>query len=933
MAYKHDPATFLVNFLALFLGLGFVLSSFSSQAQAQTQATLESPASGDFIQSGVGLIRGWACEASQIEISIDDGPLQAIAYGTDRPDTQVVCGDSNNGFGFTFNWNRIGDGVHNLRAFADGVEFANANFTVTTLGQEFVTGLRAQYTLRNFPSSGASPQVLWSEAHQNFVFARQVSIPASTSTPNNPRAQLESPSQGSHESGIGLIRGWVCEASQITISIDGGPLQVIAYGTDRPDTQETCGDSNNGFGFTFNWNRVGDGVHNLRALVDGVEFANVNFAVATLNQEEFLTGLSSQFKLGDFPATGQVTTAEWSQAQQNFVVSRSTVLPSRLALIALVADRLNPMIVAGRGTSEAGTTGESFGLRAVKRDDGVPTQLAGLTWAQDSSGQAVDLQLSSDGLPSTYTDSSGIEARLSGFNSDNTVTMQFFRASVAQSNPVTVPINNAQLQGLQTMAARVLAAAQSTSAKSDQQWMPEAEKISGQTKVTVLRRFSLGALLVNSYWYSSVATAEILCAVRIAAAQAGIGEVVATDACQAPLLAALLARAATTLRSTAADPPSSGIDSLVQQSLQASADITEAPCDTDTPIGCLEPTSAVLQERQNEAAQTTTLPQEDPIDAILSPPTEVSASDGLFSDHIQITWNPVADATSYRVYRDYLSIGSSLTTSFEDSAVASGLIYSYMIKACNSNGCSSFSNADSGFAQAGQTATYLVSATAGSGGTISPSSQTVDQGANTSFIVTPSNGYQIASVTGCGGSLSGTTYTTGPITANCTVSASFSPISQTTSYQVTATATNFGGIISPDSQTVNQGATTSFTLSLNYGYQIDSISGCGGSLNGSTYTTGPITADCTVTVSFEVATHLVTATAGSGGTISPSSQTVSHGTSISFTVTPSSDNYYPYIDSSNTSCGGSLNWGYPSSIYTTGPITADCTISIAFSFD
>ncbi|MBE2294993.1 MAG: hypothetical protein IAF00_08570, partial [Phycisphaerales bacterium] len=574
----------------------------------------------------------------------------------------------------------------------------------------------------------------------------------------------------------------------------------------------------------------------------------------------------------------------------------------------------------------------------------------------------------------------------------------------------TVPIDNARLQGLQTMAARVLAAAQSASAKSDRQWMPEAEKINGQTKVTVLRRFSLGALLTNSYWYSSVATAEILCAIRTAAAQAGIGEVVATDACQSPLLTALLNRSATTLRSTAADPPVSGIDPLVQQSLQASADITEAPCDTDTPVGCLEPTSAVLQERQNAAKQIKTLPREEPSDAAILPPTGVSASDGLFSDHIQITWNPVAaGVTSYQVYRDYLSIGSSPTTSFEDSDVAPGLIYSYMIKACNSNECSSFSTADSGFVQTEQTTTYLVSTTAGSGGTISPSTRTVNQGANTSFTITPNSGYQIVSVTGCGGSLNGTTYTTSPITANCTVSASFSPISPTTtylvsttassggtinpstrtvnqgantsftvtpnngyqivsvtgcggslngtayttgpitanctisasfslvspttSYEVTATTTNFGGIISPASQTVNQGATASLMLNLNYGYQIASISGCDGSLNGTTYTTGPITANCTVTASFQVASYLVTATAGSGGTISPSSQTVSDGMTTSFTVTPSSDNYYPYIDSSNTSCGGNLSGGYPSYIYTTGSVTADCTVSINFVFD
>ncbi len=35
------------------------------------------------------------------------------------------------------------------------------------------------------------------------------------------------------------------------------------------------------------------------------------------------------------------------------------------------------------------------------------------------------------------------------------------------------------------------------------------------------------------------------------------------------------------------------------------------------------------------------------------------------------------------------------------------------------------------------------------------------------------------------------------------------------------------------------------------GHSIDSVSGCNGSLSGNTYTTGAITADCTVTASFQ----------------------------------------------------------------------------------
>ncbi|NOX75116.1 MAG: integrin [Gammaproteobacteria bacterium] len=70
---------------------------------------------------------------------------------------------------------------------------------------------------------------------------------------------------------------------------------------------------------------------------------------------------------------------------------------------------------------------------------------------------------------------------------------------------------------------------------------------------------------------------------------------------------------------------------------------------------------------------------------------------------------------------------------------------------------------------------YTVSTTASLGGGIGPVSATVDRNANTSFVITPDANYGIASVTGCGGTLSddNTTYTTGPITEDCTVDASF----------------------------------------------------------------------------------------------------------------------------------------------------------------
>lgn len=73
--------------------------------------------------------------------------------------------------------------------------------------------------------------------------------------------------------------------------------------------------------------------------------------------------------------------------------------------------------------------------------------------------------------------------------------------------------------------------------------------------------------------------------------------------------------------------------------------------------------------------------------------------------------------------------------------------------------------------------THLVTPTAGIGGSIAPNTpQVVNEGATTSFVVTADTGFEISAVTGCGGSLLGSTYTTGPITNACTVAASFVPL-------------------------------------------------------------------------------------------------------------------------------------------------------------
>jgi glucose/arabinose dehydrogenase len=70
--------------------------------------------------------------------------------------------------------------------------------------------------------------------------------------------------------------------------------------------------------------------------------------------------------------------------------------------------------------------------------------------------------------------------------------------------------------------------------------------------------------------------------------------------------------------------------------------------------------------------------------------------------------------------------------------------------------------------------TWIVTPLAGLNGSIDPDTpQIVDEGETTEFTITPDTGYLIDTVTGCGGTLVDDTYTTAPVTADCTVEASF----------------------------------------------------------------------------------------------------------------------------------------------------------------
>ncbi|MDA8078295.1 MAG: PKD domain-containing protein [Nitrospiraceae bacterium] len=248
--------------------------------------------------------------------------------------------------------------------------------------------------------------------------------------------------------------------------------------------------------------------------------------------------------------------------------------------------------------------------------------------------------------------------------------------------------------------------------------------------------------------------------------------------------------------------------------------------------------------------------------------------------------------------------------------------------------------------------TYTVSATAGANGSLDTtyrtSPQTVTYNGTTSFKFNANPGYHVTSVSGCGGTSYNNTsnavtsyiYTTGTITADCAITASFA----INTYTVSASAGVNGSLdttyrTSP--QTVNHNGTTSFKFNADNGYHAASVSGCGGTAynNASNtvtnyiYTTGAITADCTVTATFAINQYQVTASAGANSSLdvsTPSPQVVNYNGAASFKFNANTN----YHVASVSGCGGTAYNNTDKTVssftYTTGAITADCTVIASF---
>ena len=190
---------------------------------------------------------------------------------------------------------------------------------------------------------------------------------------------------------------------------------------------------------------------------------------------------------------------------------------------------------------------------------------------------------------------------------------------------------------------------------------------------------------------------------------------------------------------------------------------------------------------------------------------------------------------------------------------------------------------------------YNITASAGAGGTITPSgTKSVAHNGNQSYSITPNSGYQVSRVLVDGTDVGAvSTYRFTSITDDHTIQAEF----ERNVFSITASASE-GGTINPVGvKSVSKNGNATYRFSANTGWRIKDVLVDGQSVGAaSSYTFRSVTGDHTITAQFERQSYAISASSGQGGSISPSGICyVLYGGSQTFTVTPNNGYEIDYV--------------------------------------
>ncbi|NCB85241.1 MAG: leucine-rich repeat domain-containing protein, partial [Bacteroidia bacterium] len=216
------------------------------------------------------------------------------------------------------------------------------------------------------------------------------------------------------------------------------------------------------------------------------------------------------------------------------------------------------------------------------------------------------------------------------------------------------------------------------------------------------------------------------------------------------------------------------------------------------------------------------------------------------------------------------------------------------------------------------------------------------------FVIIPDAGYATDKVFYGGRDITSTLvsgqFTTALITADATLSVTFKQLA----FTLTLLKGDGGKVFYNNTQLLNNdvisaepGTTKTFTITPDTGYGIDVVrfntTDVKGELVNNTYTTGAVTGNGTLTVTFKQLTFKITVTSGTGGTVKDGNTVINNNTVLTvnenstktFTFLPNSG----YVVSSLTFGGANVMNKLINNNYTTPPITSDVALNVSFSLN
>ncbi len=222
--------------------------------------------------------------------------------------------------------------------------------------------------------------------------------------------------------------------------------------------------------------------------------------------------------------------------------------------------------------------------------------------------------------------------------------------------------------------------------------------------------------------------------------------------------------------------------------------------------------------------------------------------------------------------------------------------------------------------------TYALEPAAGPNGSISPSTvQQVTHGGSQTFEMLPDEGYHVENVRVDGVSMGAmNSYTFSNVTSDHTIQVTFA----INTYSLVPSAGPNGSITPGLTQLVEHGSSHTFTFTPDPGYHVDEVMVDGTDIGAvSSYTFNNVTRSHTIEVRFDINSYTLTPMAGPNGSISPSlPQTVDHGETLTFTITPDAGYHIGEVRVDGTSVG-------PVSNFIFSDVSADHTIEATFEIN